>query len=328
MANIQCLSAFKKKMNKIKKRRYTDYNTYLRSVFGERVQKIVIDAGLNCPNRDGTLSEGGCIYCNSKGSGSGAFSRGISIKQQVEQGKKFMAKRYKAKKFLAYFQSYTNTYTSCENMKNMYNEALGVEGVAGLAIGTRPDCIDKEKLDLIESYTKKYLVWIEYGLQSAHDSTLKLINRGHDFNCFKRAVEITKGRNIKICAHVILGLPGETRKMMLATAKILADLGIDGIKIHLLYIVKGTKLETMWQKGLYRCMEQKDYVETVCDILEILPENVVIQRITGDPHIDELAAPQWAADKNQTFKLIQETLENRDSRQGRRVATGIRPQQI
>ncbi len=312
-------------MDMMKKRRYTDYNTYLRSVFGERAQKIVIDAGLNCPNRDGTLSEGGCIYCNSKGSGSGAFGRGISIKQQVEQGKKFMAKRYKAKKFLAYFQSYTNTYTSCQNMKNMYNEALGVEGMAGLAIGTRPDCIDKKKLELIESYTKKYLVWIEYGLQSAHDSTLKLINRGHDFNCFKRAVEITKGRNIKICTHVILGLPGETRKMMLDTARILAHLGIDGIKIHLLYIVKGTMLETMWQKGLYRCMEQKEYVETVCDILEILPENVVIQRITGDPHLDELAAPQWAADKNQTFKLIQETLENRNSRQGSKFVKSIRP---
>ncbi len=312
-------------MNKIKKRRYFDYNTYLRSVFGERVQKIVIDAGLNCPNRDGTLSEGGCIYCNSKGSGSGAFGRGISIKQQVEQGKKFMAKRYKAKKFLAYFQSYTNTYTSCQNMKNMYNEALGVEGMAGLAIGTRPDCIDKKKLELIESYTKKYLVWIEYGLQSAHDSTLKLINRGHDFNCFKKAVEITKGRNIKICTHVILGLPRETRKMMLDTARILAHLGIDGIKIHLLYIVKGTMLETMWQKGLYQCMEQKDYVETVCDMLEILPENVVIQRITGDPHLDELAAPQWAADKNQTFKLIQETLEKRNSRQGIRFVENLRP---
>ena len=312
-------------MNMMKKRRYTDYNTYLRSVFGERVQKIVIDAGLNCPNRDGTLSEGGCIYCNSKGSGSGAFGRGISIKQQVEQGKKIMAKRYKAKKFLAYFQSYTNTYTSCQNMENMYNEALGVEGMAGLAIGTRPDCIDKKKLDLIESYTKKYLVWIEYGLQSAHDSTLKRINRGHDFNCFKRAVEMTKGRNIKICAHVILGLPKETGKMMLDTARILADLGIDGIKIHLLYIVRGTMLETMWRKGLYRCMEQKDYVETVCDILEILPENVVIQRITGDPHPDELAAPQWAADKNQTFKLIQETLENRNSRQGSKFVKSLRP---
>jgi len=305
-------------MNAITKRRYTDYNTYLRSVFGERVQKIVIDAGLSCPNRDGTLSEGGCIYCNLKGSGSGAFGRGIPIKQQVEQGKKFMARRYKAKKFLAYFQSYTNTYTSCENLKSMFDEALSVEGVAGLAIGTRPDCIDKKKLDLIESYTDKYFVWIEYGLQSAHDSTLKLINRGHDFNCFKRAVEITKGRNIKICTHVILGLPGETRKMMLDTAKILANLEIDGIKIHLLYIVKGTLLNTYWQKGQYRCMEQQDYVDTVCDILEILPEHVVIQRITGDPHPDELAAPQWAADKNQTFQLIQETLEKRDSRQGKR----------
>ncbi len=298
-------------------RRYNDYNTYLRSVFGERVQKIVIDAGLSCPNRDGTLSEGGCIYCNAKGSGSGAFIRGISIHQQLEQGKEIMAKRYKAKKFLAYFQSFTNTYTSCEKMKAMYDEALSVHGTVGLAIGTRPDCIDENRLDLIESYTDDYLVWIEYGLQSAHNATLKFINRGHDFNCFKKAVEMTKGRGINICAHVILGLPGETRNMMLDTARILAELGIDGIKIHLLYVIKKTPLEVLWRKGKYKCMNQHDYVQTLCDILEILPENVIIQRITGDPHSDELAAPQWAMNKNETFALIQNTLEQRDSWQGK-----------
>ncbi len=304
-------------MNVQGKRRYTDYNSYLRSVFGQRVQKIVVDAGLNCPNRDGTLSFGGCIYCNSRGSGTGAFSRGISIKQQVEQGKRIMAKRYKAKKFLAYFQSYTNTYTSCKNMKHMFDDALSVEGVTGLAIGTRPDCIDREKLDLIESYTNRYLVWIEYGLQSVHDATLKFINRGHDFNCFKKAVEMTKDRNIKICAHIILGLPGETKDMMLETARIIADLGIDGVKIHLLYIVKGTPLEKLWRDGQYKCMEQREYTDIVCDILEILPQNIIIQRITGDPHPHELVAPQWSLDKSGTFQLIQDTLEKRNSWQGK-----------
>ncbi len=304
-------------MNIQGKRRYTDYNSYLRSVFGQRVQKIVVDAGLNCPNRDGTLSFGGCIYCNSRGSGTGAFSRGISIKQQVEQGKRIMAKRYKAKKFLAYFQSYTNTYTSCKNMKHMFDDALSVEGVTGLAIGTRPDCIDREKLDLIESYTNRYLVWIEYGLQSVHDATLKFINRGHDFNCFKKAVEMTKNRNIKICAHIILGLPGETKDMMLETARIIADLGIDGVKIHLLYIVKGTPLEKLWRDGQYKCMEQREYTDIVCDILEILPQNIIIQRITGDPHPHELVAPQWSLDKSGTFQLIQDTLEKRNSWQGK-----------
>jgi len=298
------------------KKRYNDYNTYLRSIFGQRVQKIIIDAGLNCPNRDGTLSVGGCIYCNNKGSGSGAFSRKISIRDQIEHGKKVMARRYKAKKFIGYFQSYTNTYTSCENIKAMCDEALSVDGIVGLAIGTRPDCIDENKLDLIESYTDNYLIWIEYGLQSAHDSTLKFINRGHDFNCFKQAVKITKKRGINICAHVILGLPGENRKMMLDTARRLADLGIDGIKIHLLYIVKGTPLETLWQKGQYKCMTRHDYVETLCDVLEILPETIVIQRITGDPNPDELAAPQWALNKNKVFTLIQDTLKQRNSWQG------------
>ncbi len=299
------------------KRRYNDYNSYLKSMFGQRVQKIVVDSGLNCPNRDGTLSKDGCIYCNARGSGSGAFSKGVSIKEQVRQGREAMIRRYKAKKYIAYFQSFTNTYTSWEHMKAMYDEALEADGMVGLSIGTRPDCIDKEKLDLIQSYTKRYLVWMEYGLQSAHDITLNLINRGHDMACFNRAVAMTLGRGINICVHVILGLPGENHAMMLDTARILADSGINGIKLHLLYVIKGTALETLYKNGSYRCMEQKEYVDTVCDFLELLPENVVIQRLTGDPHPDELAAPQWCRKKSETFQMIQNTLGKRSSRQGK-----------
>ena len=299
-------------------KRYSDYNNYLRQLFGQRVQKISIDAGLSCPNRDGFLSKKGCIYCNSKGSGSGMFKRGLSIKEQIETNKIGAIKKYKAKKFLAYFQSYSNTYTSCEHMKLMFDEALSSEGMVGMAIGTRPDCIDAAKLDLIESYTKNYLVWLEYGLQSVHDTTLQKINRQHTVKDFFNAVELTKDRGINICTHVILGLPGEDRNMMLKTAKILADSPINGVKIHLLYVVKGTMLDNMWKRGEYTPLEQKEYVDLVCDFLELLPDNIIIQRITGDPHADELQAPMWAGRYRETFNMIQDTLEKRDSFQGRK----------
>jgi len=302
----------------MEKKRYSDYNTYLRQLYGQRVQKISVDAGLSCPNRDGSISRKGCIYCNSKGSGSGMFAKGISIKDQIANGKIGMIKKYKAKKFLAYFQSYTNTYTSCDHMKQMYDEALSCEGMVGMAIGTRPDCIDAQKLDLIASYTKDYLVWLEYGLQSVHDATLAIINRGHTFKDFSHAVRLTQGRGINICTHIILGLPGEDKNMMRETAKRLADSGIHGVKIHLLYVIKGTFLDKMWKNGEYIPMEQTEYVDMVCDVLELLPKEIIIQRITGDPHLDELRAPLWAGRYRETFNYIQHTLENRDSFQGKR----------
>ncbi|MBF0379125.1 MAG: TIGR01212 family radical SAM protein [Desulfamplus sp.] len=304
-------------------RRYLDYNSYLKALYGERVQKIVVDAGLNCPNRDGSISTGGCIYCNSKGSGSGLWSRGLSITEQIELGRNAMARRYNAKKFLVYFQSYTNTYTTCERMKAMYDEALRVEGVVGMAIGTRPDCVDREKIELIASYSSKYLVWLEYGLQSIHDKTLAFINRGHDFSCCINAIDLVNdtntkfNSNINMCVHIILGLPGETKDMMVETARKIGNLGVNGVKIHLLYVVKGTLLEKMWIDGDYTCMTQNEYVETVCDFIENLPRNMVVQRITGDPHPDELAAPDWSLDKHTTFNMIQKTLEKRDSWQGK-----------
>lgn len=305
-----------------KKKRYSDYNAYLRDLFGERVQKISIDAGLSCPNRDGRLSRLGCIYCNEKGSGSGLSEKGLSIREQIEAGKIGSMKKYKAKKFLAYFQSYSNTYAPVDHMKALYDEALSCEGMVGMAIGTRPDCIDPKKLDLIQTYTDNYLVWIEYGLQSVHDNTLKRINRGHTFRDFARAVDLTRNRGIQICTHVILGLPGENREMMLETARTLADGGINGIKIHLLYVIRETPLEKLWQRGEYRPMEQAEYVEMVCDFLELLPKHIIIQRITGDPHPDELRAPLWAARYRETFNLIQDLLEARNTFQGRRYIPG------
>jgi len=298
-------------------KRYTDYNAYLRQLYGERVQKISVDAGLDCPNRDGKLSKTGCIYCNAKGSGTGAFSRGISIRDQIEKGKIPAMKKYKAKKFLAYFQSYTNTYTSVSHMKSMFDEALSCEGVVGMAVGTRPDCIDKEKISLLSSYTNDYLIWLEYGLQSVHDKTLDLINRGHDFKAFEQAMAITRNQGINVCAHIILGLPGEDKKMMLDAARVLGELGVNGVKIHLLYVIRDTPLDLMFKKGAYTPLEQQAYVDLVCDFLERLPQEMIIQRITGDPHADELVAPAWAGRYRETFNCIQRTMKERESYQGK-----------
>ena len=194
-----------------------------------------------------------------------------------------------------------------------------VTDIVGLSIGTRPDCVNEPILDMLHDYTKDYLIWIEYGLQSTRDRTLKLIRRGHDFQCFKDTVEMTKNRGIKVCAHVILGLPGENRQHMLETAHSLSEMGIDGIKLHLLYVVKGTKLEDLFKQGGFRCLDQQEYVSLVCDFLERLPENMVIQRLTGDPHPAELVAPAWATNKSETLNMIREMLEKRDSWQGKFV---------
>ncbi len=298
-------------------RKYNDYNSYLKKLYGRRVQKITIDAGLTCPNRDGSLSTAGCIYCNNRGSGSGAFIKGQSIEEQINNGRKAMIRKYNAKLFLAYFQSYTNTYTSLKNMKTMFDKALCHDDMVGMAIGTRPDCIDKEKIELIASYAENYLVWLEYGLQSAHNKTLALINRGHDFKSFKDGVKLAQGTKINICAHIILGLPGENRKMMLETADKISCIGIHGVKIHLLYVIKGTFLERMYKRGEYVCMDQQEYVETICEFIGRLPENIIIQRITGDPNKHELIAPQWSIKRNETFQMIQKEFDKTGMYQGK-----------
>ena len=298
-------------------KRYNDLNSYLRNLFGCRVQKITIDAGLTCPNRDGSISRAGCIYCNTRGSGTGAHANGLTVTQQLSNGKKLLSKRYKAKKFIAYFQSFSNTYAPLQKLKGLYEEALAVDDIVGLSIGTRPDCVAEPVLDLLQNYVKHYLVWVEYGLQSARDATLAFINRGHDVQCFIDAVAKTKKRGIKICAHVILGLPHETRRDMLHTAETIATLGLDGVKIHLLYVVKGTRLETLYQQGAFKCLEQQAYVDLVCDFLEKIPFEIVVQRLTGDPHRSELAAPVWSLKKTENLNLIRKTLEERDSWQGK-----------
>jgi uncharacterized protein len=300
-------------------KRYNDFNGALRAEFGCRVQKISLDAGLSCPNRDGTLSTGGCIYCNARGSGTGAAQAGLSIQEQIQNAKAFLSKRYKAKKFIGYFQSYTNTHAPLATLKALYDQATADPDIVGIAIGTRPDCVGNPVLDLIEGYAKSHSVWIEYGLQSIHDKTLHRINRGHTLSCFIDAVQRTRHRGIRICAHLIIGLPGECPEDMLKSAEVVAGLGIDAVKLHLLYVVKGTPLEKLYRDVAYQCLDQEVYTDIVCDIIERLPSSMVIQRLTGDPHPQELVAPLWALRKKETLDMIQQRLIGRDSWQGKRL---------
>jgi len=298
--------------------RYRSYKAYLRGIFGERVQKIPLDAGFSCPNRDGTISRGGCIYCGRRGSGSGALIlRGESLEAQVLKGMVWARKRYGASRFIAYFQSFTNTYGPLPLLRDLYDRALKHEGVVGLSVGTRPDCVDKEVLGLLASYCEHFLVWLELGLQSAHDATLVKINRGHDVACFDRAVAEAHAAGLSVCAHVILGLPGESRERMMETASHLGAAGVEGVKIHSLYVTKDTVLAEMHERGEYRCLEREEYVGLLVDFLERLPPEMVIQRLTGDPPPAELIAPLWMREKTGTLNLIAKRLEERNSWQGK-----------
>jgi len=300
-------------------KRYCDYNSYLREIFGERVQKISLDAGFSCPNRDGSISHEGCIFCDGRGSGTGAMlDRGLSIDEQISESRRFAEKRYKSRKFIAYFQSFSNSYAPVSILGERYGRALSHPGVVGLSVGTRPDCVDEDILALIASFQKDYLVWIEYGLQSAHDITLSRINRGHDVACFESAVRMTNDYGLNICAHVILGLPGENRGMMLDTARFIAGLPITGVKIHMLYVVRDTPLAALYESGEYTCLDRDEYIDILVDFLELLPSDMVIQRLTGDPVRSELLAPEWAVDKNENLKRIRKRMEERETWQGKR----------
>lgn len=295
---------------------YLDLNTFLRRRFGCRVQKISIDAGLGCPNRDGRAGAGGCIYCNRLGSGTGAASK-QSLEEQIEFGKRFLRRRYKAEKFIAYFQSFSNTYAPVDELESLYRRALAVPDIAGLAIGTRPDCVPDEVLDMIARLNRETYVYMEYGLQSIHDRTLKKINRGHAYKAFLDALTRTRARGIDVCVHVILGLPGETRQDMLETARAVAGLDIQGIKIHLLYVSRGTALHESFLRGEYKCLELDEYTGLMRDFLRLLPRGIVVHRITGDPHKDEVVAPLWSLDK----QTVRDEIE-RKLREGRNPEHG------
>ncbi len=298
-------------------KKYFSFSEYLKKKFGPGVRKVCVDGGFTCPNRDGKAGIGGCIYCNNTGFNPNLRQERVSVREQVLQGMEYMKKKYGARKFIVYFQPFSNTYADLKTLKNLYSEAVSHEDVVGLAIGTRPDCVPNEVLDYIQSFTGKYEVWLEYGLQSTHDRTLFLINRGHTFSQFVDAIDRTKGRDIKICVHVILGLPGEDEQDMMETARILSEMDIDGIKIHNLHVVKGTVLEKMFLNGECNILTLDEYVRLVCNFLELLPPDVVVQRLSGDAPEGLLIAPEWCRNKSQVISEIDKEFNRRNSWQGR-----------
>jgi radical SAM protein (TIGR01212 family) len=295
---------------------YRDLNSYLKRRFGERVQKITLDAGLTCPNRDGRVGTGGCLYCNARGSGTGAWGRGQTITTQMEMGIARIAQRYGAKKFIAYFQSFSNTYAPIARLRELYDAALSFPQVVALSISTRPDCLPDDVLDLLADYAQDRLVWLELGLQSAHDATLLRINRGHDVACFTAATTRAADRGVEVVAHVILGLPNEGPREMAATATYLGTLPLHGVKIHLLYVIKDSGLACLHQAGEYSCLTEDQYISMVVDFIERLPSGLVIHRLTSDPHPKELVAPTWCLDKPRVLQRLREEFSRRGTHQG------------
>ncbi|MBI3600073.1 MAG: TIGR01212 family radical SAM protein [Nitrospinae bacterium] len=305
-------------MNEIAKR-YYPFGHHLREVFGEKVCKIVIDAGFNCPNRDGKVGTGGCIYCSGGSYYLPDFYKNLSVREQLISSIANIKNRFHVNKFIAYFQAYSNTYAAADKLKKIYDEALSVDGIVGLSVGTRPDCLSNNILALLERYTESTYLWLEIGLQSSHAKTLKFINRGHTFEQFANAVGRAKNRGFKICTHVILGLPGETYKDMMETAKKIGKMGIDGVKLHHLQVLKNTPLEKICRRKKINLLDETRYVKLVCDFLEYLPDNIMIQRMVGDAPKDRLIAPLWSLNKTDIIKAIDAEMEKREAYQGART---------
>ncbi len=297
---------------------YYDLKSYYRNRFGERVYKLQIDAGFTCPNRDGTRGRGGCIYCDGRGSELRRRGPLPSVTEQLEYGKKLYRRLRKACRFVAYFQTATNTYAKLSRLRALYDEALAVDGVVGLAVGTRPDCVTPEVVELLEGYAMRgFDVWLEYGLQSAHPDSLARLNRGHSLAEFEDAVALAAGCRLRICVHVIIGLPWESREMVFATAAYLARLPIDGLKLHSLLLLAGTPLYSVYQSSPFDLLSREEYVFQVAGFLERIPPQMVIQRLTAEGYRDIFVAPDWARNKLQVLQHLARYQTETGSYQGR-----------
>ena len=307
-------------MNKFKysntNKRYYTLDYYYKSKYNIKVFKVSLNMGLTCPNKDGKVGYGGCIYCSKMGSGEYAGDKKKSLKEQFEDIKNMMLKKWSKAKYIAYFSANTNTYAPIEKLKKAWEEVLNYENVIGINISTRPDSISKECYDYLEKLNKKTDLTIELGLQTIHEKTSKLINRCHTLECFENCVKELNKRNIKVLVHIINGLPYETKEMMLETVKYLNNLNIWGIKIHMLNVLKDTKLEQLYQKEPFHILSKEEYVDVVCDQLELLHENIVINRLTGDPKLEDLIEPKWIIKKFCVLNDIDKEMKRRECFQG------------
>ena len=298
-------------------KRYHTLNHFLRNKFGEKVFKISLDGGFSCPNRDGTISKGGCLFCSERGSGDFAGDRDFSISKQFEDIKIMMNKKWKHGKYIAYFQAYTNTYAPVEVLREKYEEALKQEGVVALAIATRPDCLGDEVLDLLEEINKRFYVWVELGLQSCNDDTARKINRGYRLNVFEDAIKRLKERNIDFVVHSIFGLPGETKEDMLKTVDYIAHSGAQGVKFHLLHLMENTPMVKLYERGELEFLSQEEYIDLLCRAVERIPEEMVVHRLTGDAPRALLIGPMWSLKKWEVLNGIDKAMEEQDVYQGK-----------
>lgn len=283
---------------------YYSLNQYLKDTFGEKVYKLALDAGFTCPNRDGTLGTGGCIFCSGAGSGDFAECRNLSVTEQIARGKKRLEKKIKSGKYIAYFQAFTNTYAPVEKLRNVYEEALMQPDVVAISIATRPDCLPHDVIDLLAELNRIKPVWVELGLQTIHEKSAEYIRRGYPLVVYDDAVRRLKNAGLTVITHIILGLPGETEEEMKQTVSYVGAGGADGIKLQLLHVIHGTDLEKEYLAGKFRTLELDEYVRLVADCLELLPKNMVIHRMTGDGDKRTLVAPMWSADKKRVLNAL------------------------
>lgn len=287
---------------------YLSFNKYLKDKFGQKVYKISLDGGFTCPNRDGKTGTRGCIFCSKGGSGDFAESREMSITEQIENGKKRVEKKIKSGKYIAYFQAFTNTYAPVEILRQKYEEAINHPDIVALSIATRPDCLGDDVLRLLDEMNKIKPVFVELGLQTIHQKSAKYIRRGYDLSIYDKAVRDLKKIGVNVVVHVILGLPNESENDMLETVKYVCESGANGIKLQLLHVIDGTDLAKDYEKGLFKTLEFDEYVNLIVKCVKIIPNDIVIHRLTGDGAKKDLIAPLWSADKKRVLNAINKAL--------------------
>lgn len=287
---------------------YLSFNKYLKDKFGQKVYKISLDGGFTCPNRDGKAGTRGCIFCSKGGSGDFAESREMSITEQIESGKKKVEKKIKSGKYIAYFQAFTNTYVPVETLRQKYEEAINHPDIVALSIATRPDCLGDDVLRLLDEMNKIKPVFVELGLQTIHQKSAKYIRRGYDLSVYDKAVRDLKKIGVNVVVHVILGLPNESENDMLETVKYVCESGANGIKLQLLHVIDGTDLAKDYEKGLFKTLEFDEYVNLIVKCIKIIPNDIVIHRLTGDGAKKDLIAPLWSADKKRVLNAINKAL--------------------